>query len=203
MGYINSMKTEDHKMLGRYLADRWLRGAAPRGRAAFLFGCIWPDRNWLSYVRGSLSKRFLHGHHYENAKGYVDRMVKKLYRRLRFRLSLRVIDYFRLGVMVHYLADMFTYAHHSWFDGTMRAHSAYESRLHQCLLQVRERLPEWLSEAFQRPYGSISWSRLHAVYEQEPPSPWNDLAYIILATGSSVRRCSLAARFRGSERKRA
>ena len=46
------MKTIDHLMLGRRLLAQYGAGASGLHRRAFLLGCVEPDYNLLSYLRG-------------------------------------------------------------------------------------------------------------------------------------------------------
>ena len=40
-------------------------------------------------------------------------------------------DFYRLGTLMHYLADAFTYPHTDAFCGDLQAHRAYERELHE------------------------------------------------------------------------
>ncbi|HWS42189.1 MAG TPA: zinc dependent phospholipase C family protein [Pseudoflavonifractor sp.] len=41
-------------------------------------------------------------------------------------------DYFRLGKLMHYIADAFTCPHNESFTGTLWSHRIYEAHLHPC-----------------------------------------------------------------------
>ena len=49
------MKTDSHLLLGQFLLRRW-GSPAPGKRAAFLWGCVEPDYNYATYLRGFLHR---------------------------------------------------------------------------------------------------------------------------------------------------
>lgn len=120
------MQTRDHALLGRFLLE--LKGARldPVCRKLFLLGCIEPDWNPVTYVRGSLKYQMLHGHNAENARAHLMRLTAKL-RKSGVRTPLQ---WFRFGAALHYLADSFTFAHNQIFTGGLMEHHLYEKLLH-------------------------------------------------------------------------
>ena len=46
------MKKRSHKLLGIYLAERYMDDATKACRKAFVFGCVEPDYNYASYLKG-------------------------------------------------------------------------------------------------------------------------------------------------------
>ena len=91
----------------------------------FLIGCVEPDYNPFTYIRGSIKHKLLHGHNAPNCKKHIDRIVEKI--------SSTTIStpyqWFLLGTAVHYIADCFTFAHNAFFTGGMAQHMKYEMRL--------------------------------------------------------------------------
>lgn len=75
------MKTIDHLMLGRRLLAQYGAGASGLHRRAFLLGCIEPDYNLLSYLRGLRRHKKFHGHNAENAAAFLSRCTALLDRR--------------------------------------------------------------------------------------------------------------------------
>lgn len=132
------MKQESHKLLGYYLINRVQGEYEPRHRAAFLLGCVEPDRNPFTYFKGSCRAQWMRGHNFLNAQ----RLVKRLCRGLENRENWRMLDYYRLGKLIHYTADAFTFAHNAMFQEDIRQHLVYEGRLQehfkQCLQQGRD-----------------------------------------------------------------
>ena len=67
------MKTEDHLALGCYLLAQENVPQLRRHCIAFLLGCIEPDYNRFSYLRGILHHRKFRGHNAENSFAFLMR----------------------------------------------------------------------------------------------------------------------------------
>lgn len=125
--------------LGIFLSYTYLQGYPAIYRKAFIFGCIQPDKNPITYLKGSSHFRWFRGHNWDNAKKYI----QKTSQRLHYRKSFNLIDYYRLGKLIHYTADSFTYAHNKHYTDSLCAHRAYERDLdsyleHHLLLNADE-----------------------------------------------------------------
>jgi hypothetical protein len=94
----------------------------------FTLGCIEPDFNMFSYLKGSLKCQKFRGHNYNSSNNYTAHVLEKLQGKSYWRL----LDYYRLGKLMHYLSDAFTYPHNDSFTGTLWEHRIYEARLHSC-----------------------------------------------------------------------
>ena len=82
------MRGKSHYRLGEYLAERYM-GHIPRHCVrAFLIGCVEPDRNPVTYIKGSFRHQWMRGHNYHNAK----RFLSRLSRRLEQKKHLSVLD---------------------------------------------------------------------------------------------------------------
>lgn len=119
------MRGESHRRLGEYLVERYMPNAPKRHIRAFLIGCIEPDRNPATYLKGSFRSQRLRGHNYENASPYMRRLCCRLEQKVR----LDMIDYYSLGKLIHYTVDAFTRAHNRDFPEDLREHRAYEAEL--------------------------------------------------------------------------
>lgn len=119
------MKQESHRLLGHYLIDHL--EALPKGRhtRAFLIGCVEPDRNPLTYLKGSLRSRWFYGHNYQNADRWIERHITRLRKKERWNLW----NYYCMGKLIHYTSDAFTYVHNNCFTDSISAHRAYEDEL--------------------------------------------------------------------------
>lgn len=126
------MQTQDHLLLGKYLWRRFIRNGVPARRTAFLAGCTEPDRNPLTYLRGSMHHETFHGHHYGNACRHISRCLRGLQKKRHWTAW----DYFVFGTVIHYVADAFTYPHNPFFPGNLTEHMNYERRLHRALLSA-------------------------------------------------------------------
>ena len=124
------MRGKSHLCLGQYLVEKYMPNAPKRCIRAFLIGCIEPDRNPATYLKGSIRCQWLRGHNYENARRYIRRLAERLERKERLSL----IDYYALGKLIHYTVDAFTYAHNQDFPVDLREHCAYEKELQNYFL---------------------------------------------------------------------
>ena len=123
------MKQKDHKALAHYLLDRSNEARvwkSATNRRLFFFGCIFPDLFFPTYLRGFPKSRAMLGHHAR----YSQRKIEKTEHRLRFHGVRSFWDCFRLGTLMHYLSDSFTYSHTDGFEGSMGDHRRYERAFH-------------------------------------------------------------------------
>lgn len=154
------MKSESHKLLGQYLAGKYLNGLPRRHVRAFLLGCIEPDKNPTTYLKGSFRCQWLRGHNYNNAQRYMQKLCSGLEEKERLKL----LDYYRLGKLIHYTTDAFTYSHNQFFQENLREHCSYERELsryfrsYHCRIQT-EQAPQALPamdaiRSYHRSYAS-------------------------------------------------
>lgn len=116
---------KSHIRLGQYLLVKYMPDLPVHYRKAFLIGCIEPDRNPATYVKGSIRHQWLRGHNYHNAKRFMSRISRRLERKKRLKL----FDYYTLGKLIHYTADSFTFVHNDVFSDTLSGHRKYEAKL--------------------------------------------------------------------------
>ncbi len=132
------MRGKSHICLGRYLAQHYMEGVPQRYVRAFLVGCVEPDRNPITYLKGSLRCQWLRGHNYQNAR----RFMRQISRRLERKESLHLFDYYTLGKLIHYTADAFTYAHNASFPKDLSEHREYEAALQEHFLEYMQEDPQ-------------------------------------------------------------
>lgn len=132
------MRGKSHRSLGRYLAENYMSDAPKRYIQAFLLGCIEPDRNPVTYLKGSIRSQWLRGHNYGNARRYMQRIS----RRLENKDRLNLLDYYTMGKLIHYTTDAFTYAHNAEFTTNLGDHREYEVALQNHFLQYLRTAPE-------------------------------------------------------------
>ena len=165
------MQFINHLQLGRalaaespVLAEHLLR------RELFLLGSMIPDFIPFTYLSGYRETHRWLGHSLPHSTPKIERNLKK-----RLSVGLRSAkDAFRLGVLLHYLADSFTYVHSAGFAGGRREHDRYERELRKVFPQflhlVREtdpaHDPAFLAEA--------RWA-----YQSLPPSAETDSEWIV------------------------
>lgn len=125
------MTTKSHYHLGLYLIRHNICQGSFWDCTAFLLGCIEPDLNPATYLKGTLYGERLRGHNYLNRKPYME----KLFQEISDTEQDGVLFYYRIGKLVHYLTDAFTCPHNSIFKGTIKEHVDYEKLLEQFFLE--------------------------------------------------------------------
>lgn len=131
------MRGKSHSCLGQYLIHHYMSHTSGFQQKAFLFGCIQPDRNPLTYLKGSVQCGWLRGHNYDNA----ERFLRRISRRLEDRQALGLWDHYTLGKLIHYTADAFTYAHSRDFPHGLSGHREYETALQEHFLHYLRQHP--------------------------------------------------------------
>ena len=120
------MEIKSHMLLSKYLLNQIPESAIYR--KIFIWGCIEPDLNMFSYLKGSSKYQKFKGHNYNSSSNYTIHVLEKLQGKSQWSLW----DYYRLGKLMHYLSDAFTYPHNGNFTGNLWEHRVYEARLHSC-----------------------------------------------------------------------
>ncbi len=166
------MNYKDHFLLARYLIQTAMPGIAPAQARAFTIGCRYPDRNYLTYLRG---------HTFSGAIRHMDRVCDRLQRKKYWGLY----SWFRFGALMHYLTDAFTWVHSPRFTGSLAQHRRYETQLHAFFPRfLRNYIPYDLDT------GAPFLAQLHtrqAAYLQAPRSMQTDCRYIL-----SICLCAVA-----------
>lgn len=123
------MNYNSHRMVASFLSCTFLRHSRTVHKKLFYIGCIIPDKNPATYLKGSFRHKLFHGHHWHNASDYIEKLSNTLEKRDHFR----TLDYYTLGKLIHYIADAFTYPHNSHFLGNLAEHKNYEFLLEPCI----------------------------------------------------------------------
>ncbi len=132
------MRGKSHVCMGEYLVQHYMEDIPQRYVNAFLLGCIEPDRNPMTYLKGSLRCQWLRGHNYQNARRFMRQISQRLERKENWNL----FDYYTLGKLIHYTADAFTYAHNSEFSTDLGEHREYEVALQDHFLAYMKEDPQ-------------------------------------------------------------
>lgn len=170
------MKSCSHRTLGQYLTNTYLLDYPQFCQKAFSLGCIQPDKNPTTYLKGSFHWQWLRGHNWDNAKKYI----RKTGDRLQARRRLKLLDFYQLGKLIHYTADAFTYTHNKTYTENLSAHRGYESDLHGKLEAYLMELSNDYGIVFD-PNGSVSdfISNNHRRYMRHLPCMDNDMDYCV------------------------
>lgn len=119
------MNTNSHRLIAHHIIDKYLIRIHKYHKLAFILGCIEPDKNPVTYLKGSLRFQWLRGHNWSNAMNYILRLSARLNNRKYFSAR----DYYNLGKLIHYAADAFTYSHNLHFLYNLKTHRIYEQKL--------------------------------------------------------------------------
>lgn len=123
------MKKKDHFALACHLASLAGEAIPDEYVMPFIFGSVEPDLNPFSYLRGMRDGKKFHGH---NATNCAPHIHKRLFSIMTGGLE-GAMDWFQLGVLLHYVADTFTSPHNDFMDISIKDHVAYEAKLHEVL----------------------------------------------------------------------
>lgn len=132
------MRGKSHRCLGQYLVQHYMNDTPKRYVRAFLIGCVEPDRNPVTYLKGSLRCQWMRGHNYRNAR----RFMRQISQRLERKTELKLFDYYTLGKLIHYTTDAFTYAHNDTFPTALSDHREYEAELQEHFLSYIQEDPQ-------------------------------------------------------------
>lgn len=155
------MRGKSHICLGEYLVEHFMADVSGQKKRAFLVGCLEPDRNPFTYLKGSLRFQWLRGHNYQNARRYLRRISARLEQKDRWNLY----DYYTLGKLIHYTADAFTYAHNDTFSQDLSDHRQYEVTLQEHFLAFMKQDPQVNIKIARSVMDVIS--SYHSLYEQQ------------------------------------
>lgn len=169
------MRGQSHRCLGRYLARHYMAGVPDICIRAFQLGCIEPDRNPATYLKGSFRHQWLRGHNYRNAR----RFMKRISRRLENKKHLNLFDYYTLGKLIHYTTDAFTYAHNEDFPTQLSDHMEYEAALQDHFLAYMAEDPHVDVDPAENIIGAIF--TCHRDYEHTERCIRNDSRFALTA----------------------
>lgn len=105
---------------------------------AFLLGCIEPDRNPATYLKGSIRCQWLRGHNYRNARALYACHFQPGWKRRKSSACSTTIPWQAL----HYTTDAFTYAHNDTFPTALSDHREYEAALQDHFLEYMKQDPK-------------------------------------------------------------
>lgn len=169
------MRGKSHICLGQYLIDHYMEHLPRKYTRAFLLGCVEPDRNPVTYLKGSLCCQWLRGHNYRNARRFMRRISQRLER----KDTLGLLDYYTLGKLIHYTTDAFTYAHNRDFPRDLSRHREYEAQLQTHFLEFMQTDPQVNPQVAGTIMEAIG--RYHREYEAQRRTIPNDSRFALTA----------------------
>lgn len=108
-------------------------------RLSFYVGSIWPD-----CVPSFITKR----HNIIETFDVFDKRMKKFVSKFNEKKDMGMMSTFRMGMVMHYIADYFTFPHNMHFDGGFKDHCSYEEDLKHAMYRFVEGVRE-KNEAFR------------------------------------------------------
>lgn len=178
------MQTKDHKALSEYIIKQTGGFKKKIYERAFIFGSVEPDFNVFSYLKGSIKNRMFMGHNYHNSIKYLKKASEKLAEKKQEKWN--VMDYYRLGKIIHYVADDFTHPHNEEFSGTLYEHTVYEDELHKIMSEYLEQKEMLAIEIEHKKKLSDAIENLHSKYSDICASHVSDVKWIVEITWMSV-----------------
>lgn len=168
------MTTKSHYDLARYLLRNSADFGSAPANAAFVLGCVEPDMNVTTYLKGSLSYQPLRGHNYPNTAPYIKALLEKL----QHSEKTGVLYCYRLGKLIHYVTDAFTYPHNQNFAGSLRDHVRYEQtieRTFESALSAQKASPI----AYEGNTVYAFFSTKHEQYLTRQPGAETDISFVL------------------------
>lgn len=135
------METKNHWHLAEFICSE---RSFKKYKKQFMLGNIMPDINLFTYLQG---------HTYRESISMLYTSTKSLVEKKFWNST----SSYHLGVILHYVADYFTFPHNVTFTGTLKEHCTYERRLHTHFLQ-------FLQSKRQNNTKSISYNSLSDTY---------------------------------------
>ncbi len=182
------MQTIDHRLLGIQIIKQ---AAAYRRitffqKTAFIWGNIEPDLNFFTFFRGVTEGHGLCGHSFEKNSIRIERLREKAE-----CTQSGILKSYRLGKVMHYMADCFTFPHNDSFGGDLKAHMEYEHMLHRKLAAMLHITRA--EDEFDRAEGDLweSFMEEHRKYLKSRRGEMDDIRFIIRAANKMTARiCS-------------
>ena len=168
------MKTETHLDLALKICKEQLNKVPFHKKVLFGLGCVLPDFDPFSYLKGFKIRPFF-GHNWENAGGFIVRSAQNIGNK---GVGLK------LGILVHYICDAFTFTHNGDFVGGLHRHTQYEKRLHDLVIKGG-------SHDFQSDFCDLAEFILkrHQEYKTTERSLKTDADFILSVSGAVVSFC--------------
>ncbi|MDO4321106.1 MAG: zinc dependent phospholipase C family protein [Lachnospiraceae bacterium] len=118
------MRKKSHISLAMYLVRELKLEGLEKHKKAFCFGSILPDLT---------PKMLASPHEFETTYSDIQDFVRYIFTEgIDDEWKERVL-WRRLGVVLHYMADYFTFPHNTSFEGNLKDHCLYESEMKYCL----------------------------------------------------------------------
>lgn len=185
------MRKKTHISVAGYLVRGLGLEELRRHKKAFCLGSILPDLN---------PKMFAEPHEYNGTFKPLKELMRQILDDTSQGEENERVIWRRAGVVMHYLADYFTYPHNTSFLGNLKDHCMYESRM-KCHMRVLVWMPEGrkiFEEAQKAAEEIVSRAELYAYiarahrsYMREPAhTPESDCRQILMLCATVLNALS-------------
>ncbi|MGN0435056.1 MAG: zinc dependent phospholipase C family protein [Wujia sp.] len=141
-------------------------------RVSFYIGSIWPD-----CIPSFITKR----HNIVETFDEFDKRMKRFVVKYNQKKDLGMMSTFRMGTVMHYIADYFTYPHNAHFQGNLKEHCSYEEELKYAMYSFVDSIRD-RNEAFKvQLLDSIEQIKTYIVKKHDE--------YVSLGTGECAMDC--------------
>lgn len=174
------METKDHLYLAKLITNTANFGGKLK-KSAFEYGCISPDVNPLTYIKG---------HTFSGTSLYVKNSLSRLHGKLKSPK-----DYFDLGRAIHFIGDYFTFPHTPLFKGTISEHISYEHCLHKHISSLKsDILTESKLDISNEKKCIALLEKVHEKYYSAKNSisnDWNYIRFMCSSVAMSAAKCKV------------
>ena len=170
------MRKKSHILLAHYLADQMKTAKELQAhRKAFFLGNILPD------IRPSFLTT---KHEFDETFEVVGQKIRDLTVNCDLYQRNERVYWRRLGEVIHYIADYFTFPHNRLYKGTLLEHGKYEKELKNYLKAYLSNGQAWIyakeDVPFQNLFELLEYiKKNHEVYLKREPNIKEDIAFIL------------------------
>lgn len=151
------MNTYDHYLLAKNIADNLNDFGGHFKRFLFFAGSVAPDINFFTYIKG---------HMFSDRRQFLNHLLKSGEKSV-----------CNTGILIHYVADCFTFAHNNNFSCSMNSHRDYENALHDFIKNDFTKFAGKISIPYSLTLPEL-FNNLHDQYLNNQHSYENDCIYI-------------------------
>lgn len=131
------MRKKSHISLAKGVIHGLDIGDRINHRLSFFIGSIWPD-----CTPSFLTKRHCIDETFDILVNKMDKFIQKY----KINKDMSIASTWRMGIVMHYIADYFTYPHNSNYPGGFKDHCIYEEelkhRMYKFVADMRRTLPK-------------------------------------------------------------
>jgi len=121
---VVSLRKKSHVSLANHLIERFESDVCIKHTTSFKFGNLAPD-----LVPTFITKR----HEINSTFDIVEKKINRIVETYDYSKGLTRLHTKDLGVIIHYIADYFTFPHNETYTGTLKEHCTYEKELKYAL----------------------------------------------------------------------